>query len=170
MGAGGRHAFDQLFRHAFDASMLTRSQKPQEPFTFDRVIEALRTSSVEDAVPGLMLGMEDARLAAAIRRIYQYPGRAWTMERLAGEAGMSRTAFFERFRKVVGATPMEHLTAWRMAIAKNLLLQDCRVSEVAGRVGYASISSFSTAFRRYAGASPGQFVDAHLRQVAANDR
>lgn len=153
----------------------TRAQRPGREVIVARLlevmlIEAFRTTTREPGIPGLMRGMEDGRLAAAIRRIYQHPGRTWTMELLAREAGMSRTAFFERFKKVVGATPMEHLTAWRMAIAKNLLLQDLRVSEVAGRVGYSSISSFSTAFRRYAGVSPAQFVDARPGAATTGDR
>jgi AraC-like DNA-binding protein len=142
----------------------TQSARPGREIVVARLleimlIEALRTNSHEQSLSGVLRGMEDQRLAAAIRRIYQNPERHWTMEMLAREAGMSRTAFFDRFRRIVGTTPLEHLTTWRMAIAKNLLLQNRRIGEVASRVGYRSISSFSTAFRRYAGVSPTQFAD-----------
>lgn len=143
----------------------TRAQRPGREVIVARLldvmfIEALRTTSREHSLPGLLPAMDDSQLAVAIRRIYRHPGHDWTVEKLAREAGMSRTAFFERFRKVVGATPMDHLVAWRMAIAKNLLNQNLRVHEVASRVGYGSTSSFSTAFRRHVGVSPVQFADA----------
>lgn len=148
----------------------TRAQRPGREAIVARLlevllIEALRSTSREGLVPGLLLGLEDPRLAQVIRRIYQQPGRRWTLDALARAAGMSRTSFFERFKTVVGVTPMEHLTEWRMALAKNLLKTGHRVGEVASRVGFGSISSFSTAFRRYAGVSPAQYVEASERSA-----
>jgi len=58
--------------------------------------------------------------------------------------------------------PMEYLLAWRMAVAKDLLLRsDIGIAEVAERVGYGSTSAFSTAFSRHVGLPPGQYVRKH---------
>ena len=77
---------------------------------------------------------------------------------------MSRSTFFDRFRREVGASPMGYLLGWRMAIAKDLLCSDSvSVGEVAQRVGYSSSSTFSVAFARHVGASPTTYVRGHGR-------
>ena len=87
------------------------------------------------------------------------PARPWTVAELAQEAALSRSAFFDRFARTVGVTPMEYLLAWRMAVAKDLLRpQDVALAEVAERVGYGSASTFSTAFSRHVGQPPGRYA------------
>ena len=85
------------------------------------LIEALRTKPAEDAPPGLLRGLADARLAPAIRQMHGQVARSWTVTQLAQTAALSRSAFFERFTRTVGLPPMEYLLAWRMALAKDLL-------------------------------------------------
>lgn len=81
------------------------------------------------------------------------------MAQLAKTAGLSRSAFFERFTRVVGMPPMEYLLAWRMAVARDLLRRpDLGIAEVADRVGYGSASTFSTAFSRHVGEPPSQYA------------
>jgi len=126
------------------------------------LIEALRSAPGENASPGLLRGMADARLAAALRQMHGQTARAWTMGELAKAAALSRSAFFERFTRTVGLPPMEYLFAWRMAIAKDLLRRhDLTLDEVAQRVGYGSASSFSTAFSRHAGQPPSHYARRH---------
>jgi transcriptional regulator GlxA family with amidase domain len=126
------------------------------------LIEALRSTTGAAASPGLLRGLADVRLAAAIRQMHENPSRAWTVEQLAKESALSRSAFFERFSRAVGLPPMEYLLAWRMALAKNLLRQsDPVLAEVAERVGYSSASTFSTAFSRYVGQPPGRYARSH---------
>jgi AraC-like DNA-binding protein len=123
------------------------------------LIEALRSSPGEDAPPGLLRGLADARLAPAIRQIHGDPARSWTVSQLAKKAALSRSAFFERFTRAVGQPPMEYLLTWRMAFAKDLLRrQDLRIDEVAERVGYGSASTFSTAFSRHVGQAPSHYA------------
>ena len=87
--------------------------------------------------------------------------RGWTVLELAGEAGMSRSAFFDRFARTVGVRPMEYLHSWRIAVAKSLLRGGkLTLDEVARRTGYGSASTFSTAFSRHVGQSPGKFMRA----------
>ena len=123
------------------------------------LIEALRSTAGTAASPGLLRGLTDERLAVAIRRMHESPTRTWTVAQLAKEAALSRSAFFERFSRAVGAAPMEYLLAWRMALAKNLLQrQECGVAEVAERVGYSSASTFSVAFTRHVGLPPTRYA------------
>jgi len=123
------------------------------------LIEALRSTAGTAASPGLVRGLADERLAVAIRRMHECPSRAWTVAQLAKEAALSRSAFFERFSRAVGAAPMAYLLAWRMALAKDMLRQnESGVAEIAERVGYGSASAFSVAFTRYVGLPPVRYA------------
>ena len=130
------------------------------------LIEALRSTTGTAASPGLLRGLADPRLAAAIRRMHEQPGHAWTIGELAAEAALSRSTFFDRFRRAVGTAPMDYLLIWRMALAKNLLRRrQGGIAEVANRVGYSSASTFSVAFARHVGVPPGRYTE---RQDADN--
>ena len=95
-------------------------------------------------------------------------GRAWSVNELARTSALSRSAFFERFTRLVGQPPMEYLLAWRMTVARELLRRsDTSVSDVAERVGYASTSTFSTAFSRYVGHPPRTYVQSVRHQTSA---
>jgi AraC-like DNA-binding protein len=125
------------------------------------LIEALRSTTGAAASPGLLRGLADARLARSIRQMHAHPSRAWTVEQLAKEAALSRSAYFERFSRAVGLPPMEYLLSWRMALAKRLLrAKDRRLAEIAELVGYSSASTFSTAFSRHVGEPPARFARA----------
>ncbi|MGO4670243.1 AraC family transcriptional regulator [Bosea sp. 2RAB26] len=131
------------------------------------LIEAFRATTGPTAAPGLLRGLADERLAAALRRMHGEPTRSWTIGDLAKEAALSRSTFFERFRREVGVAPMEYLLGWRMAIAKDLLRGDSvSVGEVARRVGYSSSSTFSVAFARQVGISPTTYARQHERAIA----
>ncbi len=125
------------------------------------LIEALRSTQAEAARPGLLRGLSDARLAAAIRQMHRNPARSWTVVQLAKESALSRSAFFDRFTRAVGLPPMEYLLAWRMAVAKDLIRREALgLAAVAERVGYSSASTFSTAFSRHVGQPPGRYARA----------
>jgi len=126
------------------------------------LVEALRSATGATASPGLLRGLADARLSAAIRQMHADPARSWTVEQLGKEAALSRSAFFERFSRAVGVPPMEYLQVWRMALAKDLLRRnDLSLAEVAERVGYGSASTFSTAFSRHVGQPPARYARSH---------
>jgi AraC-like DNA-binding protein len=122
------------------------------------LIEALRTAPRGGARPGLLRGLADQRIAAALRKMHGDAEHTWTVAELARAAGMSRSAFFDRFSRTVGVRPMEYLLSWRMAVAKDLLRSGgIALDDVARRIGYGSASTFSTAFSRHVGQSPGRF-------------
>ncbi|MFJ6323386.1 MULTISPECIES: AraC family transcriptional regulator [unclassified Rhizobium] len=141
-----------------------REQRPARAVVLARLlevmlIEALRSTGGPEASPGLLRGLSDERLAAAIRRIHESPADAWTIALLAKEAGLSRSAFFERFGRAMGVAPMEYVLSWRMALAKRFLRRgDGDIATIAERVGYGSASAFSVAFTRFAGLPPARYA------------
>ncbi len=147
----------------------TRRLRPARDLVLARLlevllIEALRSTTPTAASPGLLRGLADPRLAAAIRCMHERPGHSWTVAELAREAGLSRSTFFDRFRRAVGAAPMDYLLTWRMALAQNLLRRrQGGIAEVAKRVGYGSASTFSVAFARHVGVPPGQYAEGQAR-------
>ncbi|WP_328536596.1 AraC family transcriptional regulator [Streptomyces sp. NBC_00344] len=82
----------------------------------------------------------------------------WTVESLAREAGMSRSAFTAAFRSLVGEAPARHLTGRRMQEAVRLLGEtSLPQSSVPERVGYRSAVGFHLAFRKWFGKTPGEY-------------
>jgi AraC-like DNA-binding protein len=142
----------------------SREQRPAREVVLSRLlevllIEALRSNAETNAPPGLVRGLADVRLAAAIRCMHERPTHAWTVAEFATEAALSRSTFFERFSREVGVAPMEYLLGWRMALAKDMLRRnEGRMAEIAERVGYSSASTFSVAFTRHVGRPPTQYA------------
>ena len=123
------------------------------------LIEALRSIAGSAAPPGLLRGLCDNRLAAALREMHRRPGQNWTVVDLAKKAALSRSTFFDRFRREVGVAPMEYLLGWRMALAKDLLRREkVGVAQTAEQVGYSSASTFSVAFARHVGMPPAHYA------------
>jgi AraC-like DNA-binding protein len=151
----------------------TRGDRPGREVILARLlevllIEALRTTAETAAPAGLVRGLADERLAMALRQMHDQPTRNWTVAKLAKEAALSRSTFFERFRREVGVAPMEYLLGWRMALAKDLLRRErFGVAETAERVGYSSASTFSVAFARHVGMPPVLYARAQRAGAAA---
>ena len=122
------------------------------------VIQAIRTWIDQDseARTGWLGALRDEQIGRAITLIHREPARDWTVERLAFEVAMSRSAFAARFTELVGETPMHYVTRGRMYAAMNHLGEErATVGEAATRAGYKSEAAFSRAFKRYIGVSPG---------------
>jgi AraC-like DNA-binding protein len=122
------------------------------------LIEAFRSSVQSTASTGLLSGLADARVAPALRAMHGAPQQAWSIRALAGEAGLSRSAFFTRFNRIVGLPPMSYLLNWRMTLAKHMLRSGLHsIGEISSRTGYGSTSAFSTAFTRHVGCPPVRY-------------
>ncbi|SHG54571.1 transcriptional regulator, AraC family [Massilia sp. CF038] len=103
---------------------------------------------------GMMAGLGDPALARALTALHEKPGQPWTLESMAQQAGMSRSAFAVRFKDVVGSTAADYLTDWRLALAKARLRRGDAVKLVADQLGYANASALSRVFAQRVGMSP----------------
>jgi AraC-like DNA-binding protein len=104
---------------------------------------------------GWLAGLRDPTVGQTLALLHDRPAEPWTLERLARDAGVSRSVLAERFTHVVGQPPMQYLARWRMQLAARLLSDGAaKVAAVALEVGYDSESSFSRAFKKMVGTSP----------------
>ncbi|EHH03598.1 AraC family transcriptional regulator [Agrobacterium tumefaciens CCNWGS0286] len=127
------------------------------------LLQVLRLWLVSGNQSGWLGALADPRLTRALSAMHDQPQRRWTLVELAGLAGMSRTTFAERFRDVVGQTPLDYLAGWRMRLAADRLHRGGEsIAAIGFSVGYESEAAFSTAFRRVMGRTPMQ----HRRMAA----
>src|SRR6266478_3658773 len=117
------------------------------------------SSSKSTANPSWLRALTDPQIGEALRQMHAEPGRPWTVAGLARTVSMSRSAFADRFRELVGETPLDHLTRWRMVRAANMMRANrpMKLAAIASAVGYESESSFGKTFRRVMGISPGKY-------------
>jgi AraC-like DNA-binding protein len=123
------------------------------------VIQTLRAWITQEpaATVGWLGALKDRQLGRALSLIHRDPARPWTLETLAADAGMSRSAFAARFAELVGETPMHYVARWRMQVALTWLREDdMTLADMAGRLGYQSEAAFSRAFKRCMHVSPGE--------------
>jgi AraC-like DNA-binding protein len=124
------------------------------------LIQALRLHLAEGLRGGVgwLFALADKQMSAAINSMHDDPAHRWTLQELGKRAGMSRSTFALKFKKTVGASPMEYLTRWRMLLAGDKLANSSDpISVIAPSLGYESESAFSTAFKRVMGCSPRQY-------------
>lgn len=108
---------------------------------------------------GWLRAVFDPQMGSALSAIHGRVNSPWTVESLAEAAGMSRSAFAARFKELLGQTPLEYVTEWRMQKAMQLLEErDKKLIDVARSVGYESDAAFSKAFKRVVGANPGEYL------------
>ena len=123
-------------------------------------VEVLRRlmKSLPAESKGWLAAIRDPEVGRALRIIHDNPGQKWSVEELAREVGVSRSAFAQRFTDLIGESPMRYLTSWRIQLAKNLLLQpELSTAMVAEKVGYDSDIAFSRAFKRHVGSPPARW-------------
>ena len=123
-------------------------------------VQVLRCHLAE-ATPaaGWLALLADRQLSRAVEAMHDDPARPWRVDALAAEAGLSRTAFAIRFRRVSDETPMGYLTRLRMLRAAEALRRGApRLARVAAEAGYASESAFGTAFKRTMGEAPHRYA------------
>jgi AraC-like DNA-binding protein len=142
-----------LFKEAFDTKC---GRMPMLDRLCDiSIIQLLREVLDSNEVSsGMLAGLANPQLANVITQIHALPEYPWSLESMADLAFMSRSKFADLFRDVVGETPGEYLTDWRMRVAQNALLNGNNVSLVAEKVGYENGSALARAFRKKIGVSP----------------
>ncbi|BBN80336.1 cupin [Pseudoalteromonas sp. A25] len=123
------------------------------------VIAAMRQylTELSDDKLGWLSALEDERVGKALKLIHEKPDKHWSLEELACEVAMSRTSFAVQFKRLVGNTPMDYLTEWRMSLAySRLQMSKDTVLCIALDTGYQSEASFSRAFKKVTGKTPGE--------------
>lgn len=124
------------------------------------LIQALRLHLEEGLRGGVgwLFALANKQMNAAMTSMHDNPAHRWTLQELAERAGMSRSIFALKFKELVGISPMEYLTRWRMMLAGDRLRNtDDPVSMIALSLSYESESAFSKAFKRIMGHSPRRY-------------
>jgi AraC-like DNA-binding protein len=122
-------------------------------------------TSPSEAMMTTATALTDPHIAQAVQLLQAEPGRAWSVGQLAHQVGMSRSAFNDRFRNLVGEPPMRYLTLARLTQAAHYLAtSDRTLDDIARRCGYESGAALSKAFKREHGQTPGAYRAAASRQ------
>lgn len=132
------------------------------PETVGKLAEGLFAEAVRryiDALPpgeaGWLAGLKDPAVGRTIALIHQRFADSLTLDTLAREAGVSKTVLGDRFRTLLGESPMQYCARWRMHVAAGLLRGDRQnAGNVAYSVGFNSEAAFSRAFKREFGLPP----------------
>jgi transcriptional regulator GlxA family with amidase domain len=107
---------------------------------------------------GWLAGAGDETVGRSLAALHRQPGYAWTLDQLAKEAAVSRSALTERFARYLGQSPMAYLADWRIELGAEALRTSSRsVLQVASDVGYESEAAFNRAFKRRFGQPPAQY-------------
>ncbi|MDM0104282.1 AraC family transcriptional regulator [Variovorax sp. J22R24] len=133
-------------------------------------IEVLRLYMNEQSEgrTGWLAGVGDRVVGAALNAMHKNPAHAWSLDELARTASSSRSVLAERFQQLVGSSPMQYLTQWRMLLAANLLSRsNAPLASIAEDVGYQTDTAFSRAFRREYGAPPAAWRRSQTMRVQA---
>jgi AraC-like DNA-binding protein len=124
------------------------------------LIQVLRAhiADTESEQTGWLHALSDSHIGAALNSMHKRIEHPWTVASLASEAGMSRSAFAQRFKALMSESPLEYLTRWRMYRGSDLLREsDRKLADVAQAVGYDSDGAFHKAFKRVLGIAPGEY-------------
>jgi AraC-like DNA-binding protein len=127
-------------------------------FEYVFVLLVRRAVSEGRITRGLLYALQDGQLGPVLISIHQEPQVAWSVERLADLAKMSRTRFAALFNEVMGMTPMAYVTAWRIKVAQDLLREGMPIKVIADAVGYGSPAAFSRTFAQQIGQPPGEWL------------
>ena len=162
--------FEQNRSHAFQSILdLLAAETARPGIASSRLISclyesmfvyAIRAYASNAAAPpkGWLAALSDKQLSKAIEAMHASLDRSWSVASLAREARMSRSAFALKFKTVLGQTPLEYLTQWRMHKAGTMIRSNhTSFFEVASAVGYGSESSFSRVFKREMGVAPREY-------------
>ena len=127
-------------------------------------VEAVRryAETLPEDQSGWLAGLRDTHVARALAFIHRDVVRRWTVDALGRAVGLSRSAFADRFIRLIGMPPMHYLANWRMQVAKQKLRNtSASLAQVAEMVGYESEAAFSRAFKKAVGTAPATWRRSH---------
>ncbi len=155
-------AGDWVSRVIDQAVVESNSPRPGGDAVLERLSEMMFVDAARrylDTLPedatGWLAGLRDRYVGKALALMHERPDHGWSVDDLAHDVGLSRSALHERFVQFVGQPPMQYLASWRIQLGSRLLRETRRtVAAIALDVGYDSEAAFSRAFRRMVGAPP----------------
>jgi AraC-like DNA-binding protein len=151
---------DILFREAFN-------RRCGGQVIIDRLFEVVlvnilrRLMDKNHAPQGLLAGMANPQIAKSLVAIHSAPAEAWSLEKLAKEAGMSRSVYAASFKKILDTTPVEYLAQWRLSLAQKKLISGYSLKQIVDELGYGSEAAFSRAFKSRCEMSPREWRAKH---------
>ena len=147
--------------HYLLEALLDESKQPGQAsdLIMGRIAEAILAIIFRQHLPtdnGVLAATVHPKLGAVMSAIHGAPEKKWTINLLAQQCFMSRAAFNELFKSVLQQSPMEYVTQWRLGLAYRMLAdENVSTLHAALSCGYDNESSFSKAFKRVLGVSPG---------------
>jgi AraC-like DNA-binding protein len=115
-------------------------------------------SRLNEHESGWLRGLQDMQISKALSHIHASPEQPWTVATLSAAAGMSRAAFAAKFKALIGESPLQYLTRWRIYKAANYLkTPDLTLAQISEQVGYQTKTAFSKVFKRHLGTAPGDY-------------
>lgn len=122
----------------------------------------LAMSDEVEKTSGLLAGLNHPQICKSLEAMHADLGQSWTVADLATRAGMSRAAFADKFNQLVGQTPLQYLTSWRMQSAQQaLVMTDQSILEIALDHGYQSEAAFGKVFKKHFAMTPGKSRKQH---------
>jgi AraC-like DNA-binding protein len=160
--------------HAIDQAVLeSNERRPGGDAVLERLSEMMFVDAArrylenlpEDSV-GWLAGLRERHVGRALGLMHDRPAHPWSIDDLAREVGLSRSALHERFVRYVGQAPMQYLASWRIQLGARLLRESSRiVADIALEVGYDSEAAFARAFKRMVGMPPAAWRRAQVGQL-----
>lgn len=145
----------QWVKASIDYAMAASSMSTRIPELLLCEVLRIHLATAPAAEHGFLAALRDPVLSLALAHLHAEPAAKWTVTELASRVAVSRSQLDNRFRQVLGRSPIRYLTDWRMHVAEELLTTtDLSVFAIARRVGYESEEAFSRAFKRAAGVPP----------------
>lgn len=152
---------DILFREAFN-------QRCGRQVIVDRLFEVVLINILRWLIDhnrvnaGVLSGMAQPQIARSLVAMHTRPAENWSLEKLAREAGMSRSVYAASFKETLASTPLEYLAQWRISIAQQKLRAGLPLKKIVDELGYGSMSAFSRAFKARCNMSPRQWRSKEL--------
>ncbi|RTE02874.1 response regulator [Paenibacillus whitsoniae] len=135
----------------------------EQPLKQQELIEAL-TRLLEEGCRLLQAQKEEEAnsvIAQAIQFMKENLDKNVTVNDLAKHVYLSASYFANLFKKVTGTTLIHYMTGLRIDKAKEMLLGDKQVQEVATALGYEDRSYFTDVFKKHTGMTPSEFKGAY---------
>lgn len=151
------------------------ARKPGSALVLARLAEVLFAEALRqymERVPegkaGWLGALKDRYVGRALALLHEKPAQQWTVDELARNVGLSRSALSERFNALLGKAPMQYLARWRISLAASKLRHgDASMLDIAGAVGYESEAAFNRAFKREYGVPPAKWRRSQLRAASS---